>query len=174
MLIFAKGSQVTCAPLQAFSLVLASVAENVAAGLNVLLQYVSHFLQTAGIQGSFHSTPASSHSTISLCNMLPFFSYFHSGYSHPWSHSRRSGLCHPVGAGCSHRILDALTRVSPGDQDSETGLLATESQCSFSLFCLHPEWPQREYRDHSHPNGRSGAGLFPIGCWTLRGHKCDW
>lgn len=41
----------TCAPPQAFSLVLGSVAENVAAGLNVLLQHVSHFLQTAGIRG---------------------------------------------------------------------------------------------------------------------------
>lgn len=66
MLIFAKGSHVTCAPPQAFSLVLASVAENVAAGLTVLLQYVSHFLQTAGIQGSFHSTLPPSHPTISL------------------------------------------------------------------------------------------------------------
>lgn len=66
MLIFAKGTYVTCVPPQAFSLVLASVAENVAAGLTVLLQYVSHFLQTAGIQGSFHSTLPPSHPTISL------------------------------------------------------------------------------------------------------------
>lgn len=40
---------------QAFSLVLGSVAENVAAGLNVILQYISHLLQTAGIQGIYLS-----------------------------------------------------------------------------------------------------------------------
>ncbi|TWW59403.1 hypothetical protein D4764_06G0009330 [Takifugu flavidus] len=44
------GKQTVLSVSKAFSLVLASVAENVAAGLNVLLQYVSHFLQTAGIQ----------------------------------------------------------------------------------------------------------------------------
>lgn len=72
MLIFTKGSHVTCAPSQAFSQVLASVAENVAAGLNVLLQYVSHFLQTAGIQGSFHSTHPHIQPSLSVINYLYF------------------------------------------------------------------------------------------------------
>ncbi|XP_059184791.1 transmembrane protein 109 [Centropristis striata] len=38
---------------KAFSQVLMVVAENVSGALNVLLQYVSHFLQAAGIQGGF-------------------------------------------------------------------------------------------------------------------------
>ncbi|XP_035515361.1 transmembrane protein 109 [Morone saxatilis] len=37
--------------LQAFSQVLGVVAGSLAGGLNVLLQYVSHFLQAAGVQG---------------------------------------------------------------------------------------------------------------------------
>lgn len=39
-------------PSQAFSQVLGAVAGSCAAGLNVLLQYVSHFLQAAGFQGN--------------------------------------------------------------------------------------------------------------------------
>lgn len=41
--------------LQAFAQVLGVFAEGLARGLNVLLQYVSHFLQAAGIQGKLYA-----------------------------------------------------------------------------------------------------------------------
>lgn len=44
-------THVPCVPFQAFSQVLGSVAGSVAAFLNILLQYISHFLQAAGIKG---------------------------------------------------------------------------------------------------------------------------
>lgn len=44
-------TRVPCVPFQAFSQVLGSVAGSVAACLNVLLQYISHFLGAAGMKG---------------------------------------------------------------------------------------------------------------------------
>ncbi|XP_051242140.1 transmembrane protein 109 [Dicentrarchus labrax] len=45
------GEQTVLSVQKAFSQVLGVVAGSLAGGLNVLLQYVSHFLQAAGIQG---------------------------------------------------------------------------------------------------------------------------
>ncbi|XP_037619412.1 transmembrane protein 109 isoform X2 [Sebastes umbrosus] len=47
------GEQTLLSVQKAFSQVLGVVAGSVSVGLNVLLQYVSHFLQAAGIQGGF-------------------------------------------------------------------------------------------------------------------------
>ncbi|XP_068583112.1 voltage-gated monoatomic cation channel TMEM109 [Cebidichthys violaceus] len=47
------GEQTVLSVQKAFSQVLGAVAGSLSAGLNVLLQYVSHFLQAAGFQGGF-------------------------------------------------------------------------------------------------------------------------
>ncbi|XP_034398513.1 transmembrane protein 109 [Cyclopterus lumpus] len=47
------GEQTVLSVQKAFSQVLGAVAGSVSAGLNVLLQYVSHFLQAAGFQAGF-------------------------------------------------------------------------------------------------------------------------
>lgn len=102
------------------------------------------------------------------------FSHSHSWHTHPRSHPPGSDLCYPVGTRDSCCLLDPLPCIPRGDQYSETGHLATESMCRFSLFCLHPERPQRSYGDDGHPNWRSGAGLFAFGRWNFKGHKCVW
>lgn len=102
------------------------------------------------------------------------FSYFHSWHTHPRSHSPGSDICYPVATRRCLCLLDFLPCDSCGDDYSETGPLATESMCCFSLFWLHPEWPQRGYRDNGHPNWHSGAGLFAVWCWNFKWHKCVW
>lgn len=47
------GEQTVLSVQKAFSQVLGAVAGSVSAGLNVLLQYVSHFLEAAGFQAGF-------------------------------------------------------------------------------------------------------------------------
>ncbi|XP_031732198.1 voltage-gated monoatomic cation channel TMEM109 [Anarrhichthys ocellatus] len=47
------GEQTVLSVQKAFSQVLGAVAGSFSAGLNVLLQYISHFLEAAGFQGGF-------------------------------------------------------------------------------------------------------------------------
>lgn len=78
-----------------------------------------------------------------------------------------------MGIGRRHWLLDAVARVSRGDEVSEAGPVAAESRRGFSLLQLHPERPQRGPADHSHPNGLPGAVLFPHGYRNHGGHERD-